>query len=528
MEVKRPWFSYLGLLFGTFVVIEAMAFQIPAMPVLTEEFGIPVAIAGLISLFYYMGHTVFAPMFGNIADKVGRKKIIMLGLTIFVASEFIAAMSINFPMFLAARLAQGIGAACVVPASLAYASFLFPAEKRGMPLGIAAAIGTLGAAAGGILGGLLIKSFGWQSIYLVSGTLSLLGMILIYFTLPETPKRESNRFDYAGSVLLFLSVGLLLSVTTLIANLGISSPYTIIAMIAGLIFIISFVWVEKRKPNPLINLSFLKNRKFIIPLSMVFIMGVCYQGILYTNAFFVTSKPGGGPELSGMMTMYVYLAGAVAGLIGGKLVDILKTKTVILTSVVIFILGTIMYSTYSSSTPFWYIVTTVVIIVFGFCMMAPACMKMALTVIPEKELSGGSGTYTMIRDLGNPTGQTTMLAVFGTLSASSLAGALRDQAEKAGVGSSLTTSVEKAGLSGGANIDSALTDKLTELGITFQQILDAAKLEGMVSALNTLSYLVIVLSIIVFGISFFLPKDPSKHKESLILTSNLPVEESKI
>ena len=525
MTVARPWFSYLGLLFGTFVVIEAMAFQIPAMPVLTAEFGIPVAISGLISLFYYLGHTVFAPMFGNIADQVGRKKIVMLGLTIFIISEFVAAFSFNFPMFLAARLVQGVGAACVVPAGLAYASFLFPAEKRGMPLGVAAAIGTLGAAAGGIVGGLLINRFGWHSIYLVSGTLSILGLILIHFTLPDTPKRESKKFDYTGSIFLFLSVGVLLSVTTLIANLGISSPYTITAMIAGIMLITGFIFVEKKNSNPLINLSLLKNRKFIIPLSMVFIMGVCYQGILYTNAFFVTSKPGGGPELSGMMTMYVYLSGAIAGIIGGKLVDTLKSKTVILSSMVIFILGTIMYATYSTSTPFWFIVMTVVIIVFGYCMMAPACMKMALSVISEKELSGGSGTYTMIRDLGNPTGQTTMLAVFGTLSASSLVGALKSQAEKAGVDSSLMSSVEKAGLSGGTNVDPTVIEKLTDLGITFQQLLDAAKLEGMVSALNTLSYLVIVLAIIVFGISFLLPKNPSKRKESLTINTETPVEE---
>lgn len=527
MAVKRPWFCYLGLLFGTFVVIEAMAFQIPAMPILTAEFGIPVAISGLISLFYYMGHTVFAPMFGNIADQIGRKKIVMLGLTIFIISEFVAALSVNFPMFLAARLVQGIGAACVIPASLSYASFLFPAEKRGMPLGVAAAIGTLGAAAGGILGGLLINSFGWQSIYIVSGTLSLLGMILIYFTLPETPKREASKFDYTGSILLFLSVGVLLSITTLVANLGISSPYTIITIAIGLILSISFVLVEKKKANPLINLNFLKNRKFIIPLSMVFVMGVCYQGILYTNAFFVTSKPGGGPELSGMMTMYVYLAGALAGLIGGKLVDTLKPRTVILSSMVIFILGAIMYSTYSTTTPFWYIVSTVVVIVFGFCMMAPACMKMALSVIPERELSAGSGTYTMIRDLGNPTGQTTMLAIFGTLSASSLVTTLRTEATQIGIDPSLMSSVEKAGVSGGSNVDPTLLDRLTELGVTFQQLLESAKLEGMVVALNTLSYIVIALAIIVFFISFLLPKEKANKETPLTAATEIAADEMK-
>jgi len=127
---RSPWFAFLGLLFGSFTVIEALAFQIPAMPVLTKEFGIPVAISGLISLFYYLGHTVFGPVFGNIADQIGRKRMILIGMSIFAISEFAAALSTSFPFFLTARLLQGVGAACVIPAGLAYATYLFPSERR--------------------------------------------------------------------------------------------------------------------------------------------------------------------------------------------------------------------------------------------------------------------------------------------------------------------------------------------------------------------------------------------------------------
>lgn len=355
MSVKSPWVAFLGLLFGTFTVIEAMAFQIPALPTLTKEFGIPVAISGLISLFYYLGHTVFAPVFGNIADQIGRRRIILTGLVVFTISEYLAAMSVNFTMFLIARVFQGIGAACVVPAGIAYATYLFPNERRGMALGVLSAVGTLGAAAGGLIGGFLIGKFGWQTIYLVSGTLSLVGIVLVKLTVPETPRNQRKPFDYLGSIFLLLTVGTLLSVTTLIANLGLKSPYTIVTLLAGLVFATIFWGVEKKSEFPFIDLSLLKNRMFILPLLLTFFLGICYQGVLYTNAFFVSSKAGGGPELAGMLTMYVYLTGALFGLVGGKLVDKFPMKKVIISSSALFVIGSIIYSTYTASTPFWYV-----------------------------------------------------------------------------------------------------------------------------------------------------------------------------
>ena len=523
--VKRPWLAFIGLLFGSFTVIEAMAFQIPALPVLTKAFGIPVALSGLISLAYYLTHTVCGPVFGNIADQFGRKRTVMIGLGIFAVSEYAAALSPNFAVYLAARVVQGIGAACVVPAGIAYATYLFPTEKRGTALGVFAAIGTLGAAAGGIVGGLVVANFGWQAIYVVSGTLAVLGLLLVKFVVPETPSAERKPFDYAGSFLLLLAVGTLLSVTTLMANLGIASPYTLTVLMAGIILAVLFWTVEKRSKHPFIELSLLKNRHFILPLVLLFLLGICYQGVLYTNAFFVSSVPGGGPHLAGMLTMYVYVAGAVGGLVGGKLVDMIRMKYVIITGILLFMAGSVVYSTYTVHTPFWYVVMTVIILVSGVTLLGPAITKMAMDVVPPTKLSTGSGTFTMIRDLGNPTGQTTGLAVFGTLSASSLAAALAQQATKAGVSEEYLPAIAEAGQSAGASIPQTLADHLAAIGAQFQTLYEAARLDGMIMALNSMSYIVIGVSILVLLLSLFLPNIPVKRTSMKPIATDQPVTE---
>lgn len=505
MAEKSPWVAFLGLLFGTFTVVEAMAFQIPALPALTQEFGIPIAISGLISLCYYLGHTVFGPVFGNIADQIGRRKIIITGLIIFAASEYLAALSVNFPMFLAARLFQGVGAACVVPAGIAYATYLFPSQKRGTAFGVLSAIGTLGAAAGGVIGGIVIGTYGWAMIYWISGTLALIGIVLVRLTVPETPRHERKPFDYLGSVLLLATVGCLLTATTLVGNLGIGSAYTLAALLAGIILALCFWRVERRVAHPFIQLSLLRNRTFILPLLLTFSLGICYQGVLYTNAFFVSTKPGGGPEQAGMLTMCVYLAGALFGLIGGKLVDHFNMKHVIIASTATFVVGALIYATYAADTPFWYVAGTVIILVASFLIMSPACVKMALAEVSQEKLSGGAGTYAMIRDLGNPAGQTAFLAIFGTLSASSFGAALLQQAQQKGIAEAAMPLMEQIGQSGGKAIDAALADQLNSMGVPVQSLLDAAKIDGMITALNGTSYIVISIAALIFLASFFLP-----------------------
>lgn len=512
--VKNPWLAYLGLLFGSFTIIESLAFQIPVVPVLTKVFGISVASAAFIGLCYYLTHIVFGPIWGNIGDQVGRKKVVLTGMAVFAGSEFMAALSVNFPMFLAARVIQGIGSACVVSSGLAYASYLFPQEKRGAALGTFSSIGTVGAAVGGLIGGIVVSRFGWQSIYVINGTLALVGMVLVRFTVPETPRNQKKPFDYLGAILLLFTIGTLLSVTTLMSNLGASSPATLAVLALGIILAVIFLKVEKRSTHPFIELSLLKNPIFIIPLIVYFFIQLSNTGAMTANSFFVNAKPDGGPQVVGLVSMYSYIAGAVAGFASGKLIDKIRIKYVLLLGITIFFIGIVTFSRFNVNTPVWYIALAVCIFTAGICMMMPACIKMALSVVPSTKLGAGSGTYTMLQYLGNPAGSSVGLAVFGSLSASALATQLTNSAQKIGVGPDMIPAVVQAGKTAGKVIDPALADQLAKLGIKFQDIYAKANLESMISALNKMSYLILGITVIVFLLSLiFLPSQPVKPAE---------------
>ncbi|MEH7178574.1 MFS transporter [Neobacillus vireti] len=517
---RSPWVPFLSLLFAAFVVVEAMAFQMPVLPVITREFGIPVALSGLIALCYYLAHTVFGPVFGHIADQIGRKKIVLIGFSIFAFAEFMAALSPNFGFFLFARFIQGVGAACIIPAALSYASYLFPAQKRGTAFGVYSGISALGAAAGGIFGGMLVGNLGWHSVYYFTGTISIIGLILVWATLPETESKERTPFDFIGSLLLLTSIGSLLSVTLLIANVGLTSPLTIGVFALGILLAILFWFYESKTKHPFLDVSFLKNRKFIVPLLIVFMLSIYFQGIIYSTVFFTTLKPGGGPEITGMLTSFIYLSSTLAGFIGGKIIDTFRIKRVIVTCVIGYIFGLIMFSQFSINTAFWYITLTISIMALTNGIIVVAAMKMAMTTVPEEKLGSGSGTFIMIRDIGTPTGQTAGLSLFGAISASSLSLAIADQSKNAGIDERFLPAIQDAAVTSGKTVDPSLTEHLNQLGIKFMDIFNSAQLDGMILALNKMGIIVLVLAAIPLILTFFLPNLPNekanKTKEEII------------
>lgn len=176
---KSPWGKFLILMVGSFIAIEAATFQAPAMPTIGKHFGISEDATALLVLLYYLGLVVFSPIFGRVADSYGRKKIICLGLSGFIISECAAALAQSFPFLVAARFIQGLSVACILPVVLSYVAYLFPQEKRGLPLGVLVFSMSLGATTGALLGGVLIDAFGWRSIYWTSAVMGALGLLLI-------------------------------------------------------------------------------------------------------------------------------------------------------------------------------------------------------------------------------------------------------------------------------------------------------------------------------------------------------------
>lgn len=514
VDSRAAWRIFITLLFGTFVAIEAAAFQSPALSFISRHFGIPVTAAALILLLYYLGATVFAPVMGGLGDQIGRKRMVMIGLGVFAGAEFLAAVSPNFYIFLGARFLQGLGVACILPVVLAMIGQLFPAEKRGLPLGVMAFSMSLGAITGALIAGLLIDNFGWPSIYWVSGGLALVGLVLVALLVPHMPPPVQKRgFDVRGTFLLLLTLGGLLAVPILAGNFGMGSWVALGSLALGLICAVLLWWSCERLASPVIEISLLRQRAFVLPSVIYLLHLLCYGGAVYSLAFIIADRPGGNASQVGFINLFIYGASALAAPLAGRLVDRIDPRKVLICAMAITLFGLVLFAQIRSDTPLWMIAMIATLLGLMTGGKTPAVMKIALGTIPEKKMGRGTGLLTMLRDLGVPAGSSFSLAIYGATVGSRTQAEVLARAEGLGLGTEWHSALMAAVGSRGRQVEEQLVEVLAQQGLTFADLMGPATGTAISSALPLVGYALAGVMVVALTMACLLPRGKQKPPE---------------
>lgn len=506
-DARTAWAVYAALLFGTFITVEAAAFQAPALPSVTRHFGIPVNMAALVLIMYALALTVFAPVMGRLGDQHGRKRVISIGMLVFAASEFAAAWAPNFWFFLGARFVQGLGAACILPGVFAYAAHLFPDNKRGMALGILSFTMLFGATSGGLLGGLLIDRLGWPSVYWISGALTLIGLVPVRLLVPEiAPSKTRAAFDYTGAMLLFAVIAALLSLPTWATSFGKESIVTWAIVFTGIGSLV-LLWRHSRKAeNPVIDLGILSSRAFATPSAVYWLHMIFSSGIVYSLAFFINNRPGGTAAQFGLVTLFLYGSGLISSPIAGRLVDRIEPRVLSIAAILASLAGTVLFLNIDATTPLWMVIVVACILGLSIGCNTPAIMKLALGAVPAKDMGAGSGLFSMFRDLGSPTGSSLSLAVFGATLAHATHGAIARQAAPLGLDPATVDSLARAAGSRAREVPAELANQLAEAGLAADVLMSQATLEGLNAALSNVGYMLLGLITLALCLSLSLMK----------------------
>ncbi|MFJ6194999.1 MFS transporter [Micromonospora sp. NPDC092111] len=269
--------------------------------------------------------------FGRLGDRVGPRRVFVVGLAVFSVASVWCALSRDTGELVAARVLQGIGAAALLPQALVLISAVFPAHRRGAAFGIFTAVAGVAAVSGPTLGGLLVTAAGWQSVFYLNVPVGLAGLLLAARYLPRVRPARAHRFDAVGVAL--ATGGLLAIVFGLVEGqryawdrvLGpVGIPHI---LVAGVALLVLFVWWERRAAEPLLPLDLFGDRNFTVATVLTVISSFALYGFLFVFVLETQNMLGMSPLASGLaalpwtvtLSAVAPVAGRLADRVGGRI-----------------------------------------------------------------------------------------------------------------------------------------------------------------------------------------------------------------
>jgi EmrB/QacA subfamily drug resistance transporter len=233
-----------------------------AVPAISGHFGASVTAIQWTLTSYLLAVAALLLVAGALADRFGRRRVLVVGLGVMVVSSILCASATSIDALIAARALQGVGAALVVPTSLALLNGTLRESDRARGIGIWAGISTLATTVGPYAGGWLIDHASWRWVFLLNVPLILLAVVAVQRVPEARGEERALSLDLAGALLTILGLGGLIYALTDGAGTGWSSARILIAFAVGGLAIVALVPVEQRRRAPMLRLSLFASRQF--------------------------------------------------------------------------------------------------------------------------------------------------------------------------------------------------------------------------------------------------------------------------
>jgi DHA2 family methylenomycin A resistance protein-like MFS transporter len=361
---------------------------------------------------YTIAFAAFILTAGALGDRIGAKRVFMAGFAIFTAASVACALASSATILIAARGLQGLGAAILVPNSLALLSHAYPDEKqRGRAVGIWAAGASLALTAGPLVGGGLIALVGWRSIFLVNLPIGLAGLWLTWIYASETTRSPQREIDLPGQLAAIAALACLAGAIIEGGTLGWGHPFVIAGFVASAILAILFVLQERRAPQPMLPLSLFRHRMFALTSLVGLLVNIAFYGLIFVFSLYFQHVNGLSPFATGLA--FVPMMGAVlpVNLLAPRVAERIGAPVTIAVGAALAAAGCLALLGIEHGTSYWATCAQLIVIGAGLGLLVPPLTSTLLGSV-EKSRSGiAAGVLNATRQTGSVLG----VALFGSL-----------------------------------------------------------------------------------------------------------------
>jgi EmrB/QacA subfamily drug resistance transporter len=298
-ERARPWVLGATILGSSMAFIDGSVVTV-ALPAIQADLTMSVAGAQWVANAYMLMLGALILVGGSAGDRFGRRRVFALGVAIFTVASVACGLAPNTAALIAARAAQGVGGALLVPGSLAIISAAFPADERGKAIGTWAGFSALTTAVGPVLGGCLVDALSWRAIFFINVPIALLTLGLAFWHVPESRDATVDRtVDWQGALLAVLGLAGLAYGLTTASDFGWMDPIVLDVLLGSGLVLVVFVWYEARAPSPMMPLGLFRSAVFDGANAMTLLLYFALSGVLFFLPFNLIRIQGYSATLAG-------------------------------------------------------------------------------------------------------------------------------------------------------------------------------------------------------------------------------------
>jgi EmrB/QacA subfamily drug resistance transporter len=409
----HPWLVVLALAPGIFLTLADATVMSVAVPLIIRRLESTVISVSWVMNGYNLVLTVLFLTMGRLADRYGHKQLFVLGLAVFTGASFFCARATSIDALIAWRVVQAVGAAAVVPTALTLLLRAFPADRQGFAAGLFGAVSSAAAAAGPVLGGVLIQRWGWPAVFWFNLPVGALGVALALMLVHGRREPQAHaRLDWPGVGL--VTAGLFcLTLAIIQGNDWGWSSAAVLGLIAGAtLVLVVWAWWELHAPSPLFDLRLFRDRTFAAASTAIMTVDTAMMGTSFMLVIFMIAMMDYSELKAGLAIAVLPAAVLVLTPLAGWLTDRLGPRLPAVAGALVSAAGLFALGHLTRTDPLSAVLWRSTLVGAGLGLSLPALLAAGMSAVPGGHKGAGAGMLNTARQLGFLLGVAILVAVF--------------------------------------------------------------------------------------------------------------------
>ena len=401
-----------GTLLGLFTAAMDQTVVATSMPKIVADLG-GFGLFSWVGTGFLLASTTTVPIVGRLSDMYGRKPFFMLGIVVLLLGSVLSGSSQNIEQLIAFRVIQGFGAGMIMAIAFTIVGDVFPPAERGRWMGLMAGVFAAASVLGPLIGGTLTDHVDWRWVFYINIPMGGVALGLLAFGMPRLRPAATPKLDYRGIVLLCATtVPLLLAFSWAGNRYDWVSPEVLGFLAWAVVALALFTYFELRTKEPLLPMYLFKNRVFTVSALVTLITGFAMMGSLFYIPLFVQGVLGASATNSGLVTMPMMIAMAIAAAISGQVMSRFgKYRVLGVVGLIVMVFGMAYLSTMDAASTRSDVTYAMIVFGIGLGTSIPLFTLAVQNSVPYRVMGVSTSTLQFLRSVGGTMGVAIMFSV---------------------------------------------------------------------------------------------------------------------